>query len=227
MNMSVISLQEYEFEKHFDERGAIAWMQENWSKSFLFSAVYAALIFAGQYYMRERRKFELRKPLVLWSLSLALFSILGAFRTGWYMWHVLYTSGFKQSVCDQSFYNGPVSKFWAYAFVLSKAPELAHRTAAAKLTNFTTHAGDNKPDSNSDGLGWISRLSSLSCIIPGANVSRKKVSRAVRNTSCSSKSTHTTTMEEAPEPEVVSPAKEKDPPCYDRHQKTSTANRTI
>ncbi|XP_043534956.1 elongation of very long chain fatty acids protein 6-like isoform X2 [Chiloscyllium plagiosum] len=124
MNMSVISLQEYDFEKQFDERGAIEWMQENWSKSFLFSAVYAALIFAGQYYMRERKKFELRKPLVLWSLTLALFSILGAFRTGWYMWHVLYTSGFKQSVCDQSFYNGPVSKFWAYAFVLSKAPEL-------------------------------------------------------------------------------------------------------
>ncbi|XP_032868503.1 elongation of very long chain fatty acids protein 6-like isoform X1 [Amblyraja radiata] len=120
----IVEGEEYEFEKRFDERGAIAWMQENWSKSFLFSAVYAALIFAGQYYMRERSKFELRKPLVLWSLSLALFSILGAFRTGWYMWHVLYTSGFKQSVCDQSFYNGPVSKFWAYAFVLSKAPEL-------------------------------------------------------------------------------------------------------
>lgn len=34
------------------------------------------------------------------------------------------TKGLKQSVCDQSFYNGPVSKFWAYAFVLSKAPEL-------------------------------------------------------------------------------------------------------
>lgn len=34
------------------------------------------------------------------------------------------TKGLKQSVCDQSFYIGPVSKFWAYAFVLSKAPEL-------------------------------------------------------------------------------------------------------
>lgn len=40
------------------------------------------------------------------------------------MLHVLRTSGFKQSVCDQSFYNGPISKFWACAFVLSKAPEL-------------------------------------------------------------------------------------------------------
>lgn len=40
------------------------------------------------------------------------------------MLHVLHTSGFKQSVCDQGFYSGPVSKFWAYAFVVSKAPEL-------------------------------------------------------------------------------------------------------
>ncbi|XP_042624681.1 elongation of very long chain fatty acids protein 6-like [Cyprinus carpio] len=40
------------------------------------------------------------------------------------MLYVLRTSGFKQSVCDQSFYYGPISKFWACAFVLSKAPEL-------------------------------------------------------------------------------------------------------
>lgn len=52
------------------------------------------------------------------------FSIIGAVRTGCFMLHVLCTSGFKQSVCDQSFYNGPISKFWACAFVLSKAPEL-------------------------------------------------------------------------------------------------------
>lgn len=51
-------------------------------------------------------------------------SIIGAARTGLYMLHVLTTSGFKQSVCDISFYSAPVSKFWAYAFVLSKAPEL-------------------------------------------------------------------------------------------------------
>lgn len=40
------------------------------------------------------------------------------------MLYILMTKGLKYSVCDQGFYNGPVSKFWAYAFVLSKAPEL-------------------------------------------------------------------------------------------------------
>ncbi|KAJ8365304.1 hypothetical protein SKAU_G00141350 [Synaphobranchus kaupii] len=70
-------------------------MQENWSKSFVFCGLYAALIFGGQHFMRERQKLELRKPLVLWSLSLAIFSIIGAVRTGSYMLHVLYNSGFK------------------------------------------------------------------------------------------------------------------------------------
>ncbi|KAG8435105.1 hypothetical protein GDO86_013163 [Hymenochirus boettgeri] len=123
-NVSVILLQEYDFERRFDDQGAIQWMQENWSKSFFFSLLYAALIFGGQRMMKERKRFELRRPLVLWSFTLAVFSIIGAIRTGWYMVHILFTSGFKQSVCDRGFYSGPVSKFWSYAFVLSKVPEL-------------------------------------------------------------------------------------------------------
>ncbi|XP_039990498.1 elongation of very long chain fatty acids protein 6-like [Xiphias gladius] len=118
------ALAEYDFERRFDERRALEWMQENWSKSFMFCGLYAALVFGGQHFMRERPKLNLRRPLVLWSLSLAVFSIIGAFRTGLYMLHVLTTSGFRQSVCDTSFYSAPVTKFWAYAFVLSKAPEL-------------------------------------------------------------------------------------------------------
>uniref|UniRef100_A0A8C9S7K6 Elongation of very long chain fatty acids protein n=1 Tax=Scleropages formosus TaxID=113540 RepID=A0A8C9S7K6_SCLFO len=65
-----------------------------------------SFVFCGQHFMRSGPKLELERPLVLWSLSLATFR------------------GFKQSVYDQSFYSGPISKFWAYAFVLSKAPEL-------------------------------------------------------------------------------------------------------
>ncbi|KAK2824716.1 hypothetical protein Q5P01_021891 [Channa striata] len=119
-----LALAEFGFERRFDELGARRWMQDNWSKSFVFSALYAALVFGGQRYMRPRPRMNLRRPLVLWSLSLAVFSIIGAIRTGSYMLHILSSGGFRRSICDQSFYNGPVSKFWAYAFVLSKAPEL-------------------------------------------------------------------------------------------------------
>lgn len=42
-------------------------------KSFVFCGLYAAFVFAGQHLMRERPKLNLRRPLVLWSLSLAVF----------------------------------------------------------------------------------------------------------------------------------------------------------
>ena len=99
-------------------------MQENWKKSFLFSALYVAFVFGSQHLMNKRAKFELKKPLVLWSLTLAVFSIFGAFRTGAYIVYTVMTRGLKHSVCDQGFYNRPASKFWAYAFLLSKAPQL-------------------------------------------------------------------------------------------------------
>ena len=43
------------------------------STSFVFSALYAMLVFGGQRYMKLRPKMNLRLPLVLWSLSLAIF----------------------------------------------------------------------------------------------------------------------------------------------------------
>ena len=43
------------------------------SKSFMFCGLYAAIIFGGQYFMRERPKLNLRWLLVLWSFSLAIF----------------------------------------------------------------------------------------------------------------------------------------------------------
>ncbi|KAK1794176.1 hypothetical protein P4O66_011071 [Electrophorus voltai] len=114
----------FEFEQRFDERAAFEWFQENWTTSFVFCTVYAAIVFLGQHFMRERQKLDLRGPLMFWSLSLAVFSIIGAIRTGSYLLHLLTSSGFRESVCDTKFYSAPVSKFWAYAFTLSKAPEL-------------------------------------------------------------------------------------------------------
>ncbi|KAI5103617.1 hypothetical protein C0J45_7198, partial [Silurus meridionalis] len=91
--------------------------------SFVLSALYAVVIFLGQYLMRDRQKLDLRVALVLWSSSLAVFSIIGSVRSGSYMLHLLNTGGLRQSVCDTSFYSAPISKFWAYAFTLSKVPE--------------------------------------------------------------------------------------------------------
>ncbi|XP_015722251.1 elongation of very long chain fatty acids protein 3 [Coturnix japonica] len=111
-------------EQSFNEREAIGWMQENWRKSFIFSVAYVVLIFGIQYLMKDRRGYKLRTPLALWSLGLALFSAIGAYRTWKHMISILTTMGFKQSVCNQVFYVDPVCKFWVYLFALSKVLEL-------------------------------------------------------------------------------------------------------
>lgn len=64
-----------------------------------------------------------------WTKLSLLCSIVGALRTGFYMLHMIRTAGFRDSVCDNVFYSAPITKLWAYAFVLSKAPELGEAPA--------------------------------------------------------------------------------------------------
>lgn len=118
------SLHAFEFERQFDDRGWNEWFQEYWGTAFVLSGVYAAGIYFLRVFMKDRQKLDLRTPLMLWSLCLALFSVIGAVRTGWYVMNVLTSDGFRQSVCDTTFYATPITKFWAFAFAISKVPEL-------------------------------------------------------------------------------------------------------
>ncbi|XP_010566215.1 PREDICTED: elongation of very long chain fatty acids protein 6-like [Haliaeetus leucocephalus] len=118
------SLGEYDFEKNFNDREAREWMQDNWHKSLFLAAAYVILIFGIQHFMKGLRAYSLRPSLTLWSLSLALLSAAGACRFWKLMIFILSTKGFKQSVCSQSFYIHPISKLWAYIFLLSKLLEL-------------------------------------------------------------------------------------------------------
>ncbi|NWU19533.1 ELOV6 protein, partial [Dyaphorophyia castanea] len=112
------------FEKNFNHQAARKWMEENWQKTFIISFIYLILIFGIQHFMKERRPFNLRAPLALWSFSITLFSFIAACRVWKQMAFLLRTKGLKRSVCTQSFYVHPVSKFWIYLFVLSKLVEL-------------------------------------------------------------------------------------------------------
>ncbi|KAF1557477.1 Elongation of very long chain fatty acids protein 6, partial [Eudyptula albosignata] len=112
------------FEKNFNVQEAREWMRQNWHKSLFFAVAYVILIFGIQHFMKERRGYKLQAPLTLWSLSLALFSAMGAYRVWKQMAFILSTKGFKQSVCSPSFYIHPISKLWVYLFVLSKLLEL-------------------------------------------------------------------------------------------------------
>lgn len=115
----------FEFEEKFDKDANRLWMHQNWHTSFYWAALYVSLIFGIKWYMRNRSAFELKKPLVIWNLLLACFSILGACRTVPELAYVLKKFGFQHSVCNPSFIEyDRVAGFWTWMFVLSKLPEL-------------------------------------------------------------------------------------------------------
>jgi len=55
--------------------------KDYWWTSLYISAVYLVLVFWGQSLMKDRRPFNLRGPLFLWNLGLAIFSIIGTARS--------------------------------------------------------------------------------------------------------------------------------------------------
>jgi len=101
-------------------------MADHWKMSFYYAAAYMMVIYAGRIYMHSRPRFELRYPLVVWNISLALFSIWGASRTIPEIFYVLHNFGFRYSVCipGPSFLDNRVGGFWNWMFTLSKVPEL-------------------------------------------------------------------------------------------------------
>ncbi|XP_004701020.1 elongation of very long chain fatty acids protein 3 [Echinops telfairi] len=113
--------QPYRFE---DIKNLGHYVDEHWSASFSIAFTYLVFIALGQNYMKARKSFNLQKPLFLWSLSLAIFSILGTVRTWSFMGTLIYKIGFKYSVCYGLFTEIPVVKFWSIFFILSKIIEL-------------------------------------------------------------------------------------------------------
>lgn len=101
---------------------------QSWCLSHSYLPVYAVVgyviaIFAGSAFMKNRPAFDLKFPLFLWNACLALFSIIGAFRTGTELMHVLSSNGFYGSICFPSTDN--VTSFWRFAFVMSKFAEVS------------------------------------------------------------------------------------------------------
>ncbi|CAK8678663.1 unnamed protein product [Clavelina lepadiformis] len=93
---------------------------ETWAFPIVCTAAYLLMIFAGPKYMKDKTRFELRKPMMIWSFMLAVFSILGAVRTSAVMLVAFQTGGLHTVVCDPIFYHGPITHFWCGLFSFSK-----------------------------------------------------------------------------------------------------------
>lgn len=115
----------FKFEEDFDNYEKRRWMKENWMTCFYYIGAYMIVVFGGQLYMQTRPRFELRLPLFIWNVFLALFSVWGAYRSAPELLYVLGNHGFHYSVCiPGSFLDNRVGGFWNWMFTLSKVPEL-------------------------------------------------------------------------------------------------------
>ena len=114
------------FERDFNEEVFYQWINQNWSLSMWYSAVYIVIIFGGRYYMEKRPPFEIRPALALWSAILGAFSIFGAARTIPETVYVFKNYGWDFSVCSPSYTKGPTG-FWTFLFTMKVAefPKLA------------------------------------------------------------------------------------------------------
>lgn len=114
------------FEQDFEQSSIRGWMDSNWIQICSLATVsYLVFIFGVQSYMKDRQPFGLRTPLMGWSLSLAVFSIIGACRVWPEFVHTLTTQGLYATVCVPSFLEDDhVTGLWTWLFVLSKLPEL-------------------------------------------------------------------------------------------------------
>ena len=105
----------FEFEKKFFDktyaRNIYRWMNEWWWLSIVYSIIYVILIYYGRSLMESRPRFELRLPLVLWNLGLAIFSLFGVARCVPEMIHGLAKNGLQYTICDRSHIYG-VTGYW-------------------------------------------------------------------------------------------------------------------
>lgn len=112
-------------ERRFDHKTSMPWMTKYWWLSFVFSALYLVLIFVGQRIMANRKPFDLRKALCMWSTGLAMFSIIVCIKIIPMMWDLYQFGNFEYTLCDMAYTVGWTKMgLWAFLFPLSKLPEL-------------------------------------------------------------------------------------------------------
>uniref|UniRef100_A0AC35TI83 Elongation of very long chain fatty acids protein n=1 Tax=Rhabditophanes sp. KR3021 TaxID=114890 RepID=A0AC35TI83_9BILA len=113
----------FPFEKIEDTKALTLMFQKYWYHSITVSVLYFVAIKALQKIMENRKPFELKYPLFLWNLALAIFSILGTVRFSEDFLHNWFNHGFTYSICH-SCNPESVAAFWSLAFCASKVVEL-------------------------------------------------------------------------------------------------------
>lgn len=97
-----------------------------WWISYVVVSLYLIGLWAGHLYMKDRKPFNLKAPLSLWNLFLAIFSFIGTLRTGLQLMLILHTYGFEYTLCRAAYssYGNGAAGLWTCFFIFSKYAEL-------------------------------------------------------------------------------------------------------
>mgnify|MGYP001201883821 CR=1 FL=1 len=110
-----------EFERTYRKDGLIDWSQNHVELPIFAAAFYLVMVFYLPGFIKK--PFSLKKPLAIWNLILAVFSIMGASRTIPVFLKNL-EKGFAHSVCGDVSYLDGASGLWMALFIYSKFFEL-------------------------------------------------------------------------------------------------------
>lgn len=108
----------------FNYAAARKYSSEIQFSAFLVSMAYVVIIFGIKHIMKDRKPFEIKTPLRLWNLWLAVFSILGSLVTTYALAREIYINGLVSSYTEaKDFFEG-VTGLWTFWFCMSKLGEL-------------------------------------------------------------------------------------------------------
>jgi len=109
-------------EHEFNIRPSLDWIERHWHFTIWLSCIYVLFLAVATTYMKNRKPFDLRVPLGIWSLLLAIFSLYGSIRMI-PEWFDRTSKGFIPSICRGDFTDKTV-EFWMIMFTWSKVFEL-------------------------------------------------------------------------------------------------------
>ncbi|KAH7727505.1 ELO-6 protein [Aphelenchoides avenae] len=108
----------------FDYTAARQYVSEVQWPAFWVSMGYIVVIFSIKAAMQNRKPFDLKLPLQLWNLWLALFSIGGSLVTSKALYDEISTKGLVSSYTHAGAFFQGVSGLWSFWFCMSKLAEL-------------------------------------------------------------------------------------------------------
>lgn len=122
----VSMLYPFQWEQNFKGSPLCASCRNGWWISYCAATLYLVGLWKGTSIMKGLEPCDLKTPLAFWNLFLAVFSFIGAVRTGPHLFFMLRRFGFEYTLCRTAlagYGNGAVG-FWVALFIFSKFFEL-------------------------------------------------------------------------------------------------------